>query len=439
VREWREGVSWPRARQIGYSLADQGFSVGGMFLVNIALARGQSKEEYGAFVLAYSAFTFLAGLHNAAILEAYTIHGSGRYRETFPAYARLLWRSNWVLGLGATAALVVLWCVLSWRMPQLAPRAALGMAVGCGVMLSAAFVRRTFYMRRRADLAAKFSLAFFGACAILIFFAVRMQALNGLTAFLAVALAWIFAGLVFARELPGRGASGGERFGEGVAGYWAEHWSYSRWVFVTALVFLFTTQGYYWLAAGWLSVKDVGELRAMYNLVTPVDQFFVAMSLLVLPLLSSRFAAQRMAGLLPMWKSYALGSFALTVAFTAVMNVCGKRAMHVVYAGKFDEVAPLVGTLAFLPVVMGIGNSINLALKAMEKPQAVFYAYVASGTATFAMGLPLLLHFGLRGAVYGMLASAGVYSAAQGAALLWFQARAYALPLGQGAKRDPLL
>jgi hypothetical protein len=55
------------------------------------------------------------------------------------------------------------------------------------------------------------------------------------------------------------------------------------------------------------------------------------------------------------------------------------------------------------------------------------------------MGLPLLLHFGLRGAVYGMLASAGVYSAAQGAALLWFQARAYALPLGQGAKRDPLL
>ncbi len=59
-------------------MADQGFSVGGMFLVHIGLARTQTKEEYGVFALTYSVFTFLAGLHNAAILEAYTIHGSGR-------------------------------------------------------------------------------------------------------------------------------------------------------------------------------------------------------------------------------------------------------------------------------------------------------------------------------------------------------------------------
>src|SRR2546425_8590466 len=31
--------------------------------------------------------TFLTGLHNAALLEAYTIYGSGRYHRSFPAYA----------------------------------------------------------------------------------------------------------------------------------------------------------------------------------------------------------------------------------------------------------------------------------------------------------------------------------------------------------------
>jgi O-antigen/teichoic acid export membrane protein len=90
--------------------------------------------------------------------------------------------------------------------------------------------------------------------------------------------------------------------------------------------------------------------------------------------------------------------------------------MHVVYAGRFDDIASLLGILALVPVVMGVGNTMNVALKSMEKPNAVFYAYVASGAATFLLGLPLLIHFGLRGAVYGMLASGAVYTIALGIA-----------------------
>src|SRR6266852_4371410 len=126
-----------RIRQLGFSIADQGFSVGGMFLVNIALARTQSKEEYGIFALSYSVFTFLAGLHNAAVLEAYTIYGSGRYHRSFPAYAWLLWRSNLLLGLGAAAVLTLLWGLLSWTAPALASRTVLGLALACGILLTA--------------------------------------------------------------------------------------------------------------------------------------------------------------------------------------------------------------------------------------------------------------------------------------------------------------
>ena len=77
-----------------------------MFLINIVLARTQSKEGYGIFALTYTVFTFLVGLHNAAILEAYTIYGSGRYHPHFPAYERLIWRVNILLGLGLTGALI---------------------------------------------------------------------------------------------------------------------------------------------------------------------------------------------------------------------------------------------------------------------------------------------------------------------------------------------
>jgi O-antigen/teichoic acid export membrane protein len=424
-------------RQVGISIADQGFSVGGMFLVNIALARTQTKEEYGIFALSYSVFTFLAGLHNAAILEAYTIYGSGRYHQRFSAYAWLLWRSNLLLALGAVVLLTLLWGVLAWTAPALASRTVLGLALACGVLLTASFVRRTFYMRRRPELAARFSAGYFVLCASLLWLCLRLGILNGFYAFAIAAVAWSVAALFVARELPGRAAGPG--FLELEPKYWAEHWKYSRWVLVTAFVFQLTTQAYYWLAAGYLSVKEVADLRAMYNLVTPVEQIFIAIAMLILPMMSYRYVERRMAGLLPVWKFYFVATLLITGSFAVLVNFFGKPVMHVVYAGRFDDVAALLGTLALFPVVMGIGNTMNAALKSIEKPQAVFYAYVTSGAATFLIGIPLVIHLGLRGAVYGMLASAGAYSIALGIAFLSaVQAEGYAAPLAVTTKRGPL-
>ena len=406
-----DSLSWNRIRQIGFSVADQGFSVGGMFVVNIALARTQTKEEYGVFALVYTIFTFLAGLHNAAVLEAYTVHGSGRYSTQFPAYARLFWRYNAALTFGLAAALVLVWRVLAWTAPDLASWTLLGLALACGLLLTASFVRRTFYIRRRPDLAAKFSSIFFATCLVLLWISVQLGIFNGFSAFLIVAIAWSIASLFVMKELPGTGAG---HFQEIETKYRTEHWKYSRWVFVTALVFQLTTQGYYWLTAAFLSVKDVGDLRAMYNLMAPLDQLFGAVTLLVLPMLSFRFASRRLSGLIPLWKYYCLGWVLITACFAVLVTEFGKSTMHILYAGRFDDVADIIKTMALLPLVFGIGHTMNAALKAMEKPQAVFYSYVASGTATFLIGLPLIIHFGLRGAVYGMLVSAGVYTLALG-------------------------
>jgi O-antigen/teichoic acid export membrane protein len=184
-------------------------------------------------------------------------------------------------------------------------------------------------------------------------------------------------------------------------------------------------------------VQEAGDLRAMYNVVTPIDQVFVAMALLVIPMKSHRYAVNRLAGLVPMWRSYCLVCILVTGAFAAVINAFGKPLMHILYAGKFDDIAPLVSILALLPVITGIGNTINAALKAMEKPQAAFWAYVASGATTFAAGLPLVMHFKLRGAVYGLLASAAAYTATLGAAFfLLAQAGRDVVPIAAAAKSD---
>lgn len=421
-----ESTSAPRAisrtLRFAYGLADQCLSVGGMFVVNVALARVRSKEEYGIFALSYSLLTFLTGLHNAAILEAYTIYGSGRYHERFAGYRRLLWRSHlWLLG-ALSAFLLAVWQGLRWSHSPLASPSLLGMALTCGVLLSVSFVRRTFYMRRRPDLAARFSAVFFVICMGLLALAVHNERLNGLSAFLIVALSWSVAGLFIVRDHPPREYSAredSERIGPAHAldfleeepGYWRNHWNYSRWVLVTAMVFQFTTQAYFWAVAALLSVPDVAELRALYNLALPVDQIAVALNLLIMPQLALLYAAREFGRLRHLWRQCALLYLGISLAFALALEAGSLSLLHAVYGGKFDNAAPLLRWYALLPVVMALGNATNAAMKSMEKPQAVFYAYLASGAATLVLGIPLLLRFGLAGAIYGMLLTGASYTA----------------------------
>ena len=405
----------PQLGRFACSLADQVFSVGGMFAVNIALARVRSKEEYGVFTLAYSLFTFLAGLHNAAILEAYTIYGSGRYRGRFARYERFLARHNGWLLAGVTLALAALWQGLRWVHPEFASRPLLGMALTSGVLLSAAFKRRTFYIQRRPDLAVRFSSAFFLGSLTLLGLAIWAGLLDGLTAFLIVAAAWslafLFTGTQPDEERKLAMGGGLPGFLADEPGYWLEHWKYSRWVFVTALVFQFTTQAYFWVVAWFLSVRDVAGLRALYNLALPVEQVFAAISLLVLPAMASLFASGELEKLRRLWRRCSLAYFAIGAAFALAVGLLSRPLLHLVYGGKFDDVAPLLRWYVLVPVVMGVGHAANAALKAMERPQAVFYAYLASGVTTLLAGSLLVIRFGLRGAIDGMLLSGLSYAA----------------------------
>ncbi len=426
-------VSSRRARLALYSICDQALAVGGMFLANVALARVRSKEEYGAFALCYSVYTFLAGLHNALILEPFTVFGSGRYHAHFQSYTRLIRRSNLALCGGLSVLILAVWFMLRWIAPELALPVMLGMALACGSLLTGAFIRRTFYVERRPDRAARFSLSFFAALMLLLLLAIRLHWLSGFTTFAIAALAWSAAALLVRSGIPGRRDA--EDFHNLEARYWTEHWKYARWVVATAFVFQLMTQGYYWLVAGFLSVRELAGLRAMHLLVTPVDQLFIALTLLILPVMARRHAAGQPRALMVLWAKYSLLFLGVTAAFAAMVRATSGPLLHLIYGGKFDELSHLLAVLVFIPLVLGVGNATNAALKAIERPSGVFWAYLASGLVTFSAGIPLVIHLGLRGAVYGMLLSAAAYTVTL--LLLWtaFLRAGQRRPSGNGVGR----
>lgn len=397
-----------RMKQFALGLTDQGLSVGGMFLVNVALARAQTKEQYGMFALSYSIFTFLAGLHNAAVLEPFTVYASGRYQARFTTYLRLMIRSNVLAGATLSAGLLLTCLLLRWVAPSLLSPPLLGLSLTVAFILTGSFLRRSFYVVRQPAFAAGTSLVFFTTVALLLWLAAKTRELNGFSVFLILALGWVVAGLAFVRKLPLGKLEG--TFLDSEPHYWREHWAYTRWVLATAFVFQFMHQGYYWLVAGFLSVKEVGELKAMYVIIAPVEQVMISLSFLFLPALAAKYAAQNMDAFFAFWKRYALLTAGSTLIFALSVRMVGSRVIHLLYAGKFDELAPMLFLLALVPLLMGIGNTMSDAIRAAEKPRLVFYAYVSSALTTFILGLPLVTYFGLRGAVYGMLVSAAAYT-----------------------------
>jgi O-antigen/teichoic acid export membrane protein len=390
------------------SFADQAFAVGGGFLANVVLARTQSKETYGVFALSYSVFTFLAALHNAAILEPCTVYGSGRYRHRFLQYLRFIMRINVVIGVLLTLLLLSASLFIWWLTPKLRLNALLGLGFTVGILLSGALLRRMFYLQRRPVLAAQTSATYFVIVACGLWLGTKTHILNSFSVFFIFALGWIVAGALFGRKVGLDNSAA--TFLDSEPGYWREHWKYSKWVFATALVLQLATQGYYWLVAGCLSVKEVGELRATYLIIAPVEQVFIALSLLVLPALATRYASNERQAFLSLVKRYAFGLLATAAIFAGGVRLVGKSALHILYDGRFDDLASLLYLLAFLPLLMAVSNALSVALNAAEKPRLVFYAYASSGVATFGVGIPLVIHFGLAGAVYGMLFSGAVFS-----------------------------
>jgi len=375
----------------------------------VMLARTQSKEEYGAFALSYSIYTFLSGLNNASILEPYTVYGSGRYRDRFTQYVRLMARSSAVVAAVLTAGLLIACLILREAKPQFSLRALVGLALTVGVLLCATFVRRAFYVQGRPAQAAKMSVVFFISVTCGLLLSTRLHVLDNFTVFLILGAAWVAACAASARGLFAKEQQ--SAFLQSEPRYWQEHWKYTKWVLGTAMIFQVTTQGYYWLVAGLLSLKDVAQLKAIYILVTPADQFYIALNYLVLPAMAGHFAARRMGEYFSLWRKVGLATICIALLFAGGVRLAGRQAVHALYAGKFDGVAPLLFLLALLPLLMGIGNTMNDALKAAELPKMVFYAYLASGAATLLAGIPLVSHFGLRGAIYGMLISGATYSA----------------------------
>jgi O-antigen/teichoic acid export membrane protein len=186
------------------------------------------------------------------------------------------------------------------------------------------------------------------------------------------------------------------------------HWQYGRWAFASALFVWVPWNGFYSVVAHFSGLAESGALKALLNLAMPMTQTYAAFSLLFISQAARlghekgweavKILAWRIAGL------YTLGSSAYWIL------ICLFRAqlIRLMYAGQYQEIAPLIPIVAVASILSGAAMGPTIAIRAMRSPASVTAIYFGSSLVCILVGIPACRAWGIRGAVIGILLSSTV-------------------------------
>lgn len=374
-----------------WAVADQALFAGANFLVSILLARWLDPAAYGAFSLAYAIFLLLGTVHTGLWTEPMLVYGSGRYREDFAAYQRVLLRYHWRFG-ALTTLFFLLLTLGCWTFgAREIALSFLGLSCAAPTVLYLWIVRRGAYVLLKPRLAALggglYLLLYLG----LTFFFLRTNTLSTFTAFLAMALA----GLVSAEIIQWRMNTKPERIVDSVEVH-SLHWRYGRWALLAGVFSWVPGNIFYLILPVFHGLEAAAHFKALMNLLMPILHVNGALGQLLVP---------GMVRALPQGKlvPFALANLAvlstLATLYWLLLIALGPQIMEWMYEGKYLHDAGWFLWLGLVPVLTAMVVVMSSVLRALEKPEDVAQLYGLLALLTILVGIPIVWTYRICGAI----------------------------------------
>jgi O-antigen/teichoic acid export membrane protein len=394
----RKGIPW--AGKSGFAVADQGFISGSNFVLSILLARWMGADQYGAYALAFSIFILLSLLYLSMVLEPMAVFGAATYRGGLRGYLKsLLWIHIALtlvifVGLGISSAATALW----GQQPGLAGALA-GVMLASPCVLLFWLVRRAFYLELSPANAAIGALLYCAVALVGVYIIHWSGWLSAFSAFLPIAVAAILTTvLLYYRLRPTlRPATIEVKTGE----VWQRHWGYGRWALASAIASWVPAYIYYPLLTSFSSMSQSGELKALMNLVAPMQQTQAALSMLFLPYAARVFGEQGNSSVGSITRRLTMMSLGVSAVYWALIIPFRQTVFHLLYGGRYMEVAYLIPAISVGAILWSGASGSSIVLRAMGSPASVFVAFIASSVISLAVGIPACRYYGVVGAVWG--------------------------------------
>jgi O-antigen/teichoic acid export membrane protein len=378
---------------------DQALFSGANFALNVVLARWLSPIEYGAYSVAYACFLLFSSMHGALLVEPMMVFGATKYASRLRSYTKRLICGNFALCIPIS---LLLFLAATWPVRFYSPPvggALSGLAAASPAILLFWLARRMPYviLQPRWSVAASacYLPVMLGLAALL----KGAGRLGTLTAFLSIGFASLAASLLFLpyffKTLPDSDRTSATDVAR-------THWRYGRWAAGTAAIQWFPGQVYYALLPAWLGLEGAAGLRAVMNFALPVAQAISALTMLLLPMLARDRASGPRKMHRTMLQFLALFSGG-SLIYLVLLWLVRDYVFDWFYGGKYAQYAGWPLALAgLLPLGTCVTAVLGNALRALERPDLMFWCSAGSAVSTVLLGIPLSARAGVGGALAGL-------------------------------------
>jgi O-antigen/teichoic acid export membrane protein len=166
--------------------------------------------------------------------------------------------------------------------------------------------------------------------------------------------------------------------------------------------YLGPSEAYFLLLPIYGGLEAGASMKALMNLIMPAMQAITALGVLLLPVLArargqARFAFVVRLILIP----FVLGP----ILYWLLLGMLHQPLTAWIYEGQYAEYSDLLWILGLTLIPIGVIAVIGGSLRALERPNRLFFAYALSGLVTVTVGVGLTLLWGITGAGLGILIS----------------------------------
>jgi O-antigen/teichoic acid export membrane protein len=393
-----------------WAISDQGLFATSNFALNVLLARWISPYDYGAFSVTFAIFMLIGVVHTATLTEPMLVYGPGKYKDRFSEYLGIVIHGH--LGIAALGSLLLLLGSLGLALFGLSSLSVtlVALAFAEPFILLLWLMRRACYARLEPQLAASGGALYMILMLAGAYVLYRGEWLSAASAFGVMGLSSLVVSVWLLIRL--RVKPSPLRRSELARDSLENHWQYGRWSVANEGLNWVPMNIYFVLLPIFGGLEAGAAFKALMNPIMPMLQAIWALAILLLPILvrardeggtsgdGPRFSSRVRLALVP----FVLGP----VLYWLALGLFHHQLVDWLYGGRYTEQAALLWLLGLSPIVAAVKQVMGQSLKALERPDRLFWAYAFSAVLTLTLGAGFVYLWGVVGAGIGFVGSQGV-------------------------------
>jgi O-antigen/teichoic acid export membrane protein len=182
-----------------------------------------------------------------------------------------------------------------------------------------------------------------------------------------------------------------------------EHWSYGRWILGASVAHGIANGLYLPLVGLFVGLEQTAVLRALQNLVLPMQQILAGIAMVAYPFMSRRVAEHGSPYLNRRGPIFLGACVGFAVVYGLAISAIASPLITAIYGtGYYQAYAGLVPLFAVAGVTTALAQALSIIVRVVNRPQAVLWSKLGAALWLAGAGIFIVRAGGVRGAILSL-------------------------------------